>query len=115
MPHIIIEFSQDLGGPEPIGQMLDAVHAAVAASGLFDESHIKVRALPVGHYRVGGKHAAFIHAQCRIHAGRSETQKQALSAAVLAAIREQGLAVTVITVEVMEMERASYAKFQEGL
>jgi 5-carboxymethyl-2-hydroxymuconate isomerase len=49
--------------------------------------------------------------QCRLHAGRSEAQKRQLSEAVLAAVRGQGWVAKVITVEVVEMDRDSYAKY----
>lgn len=111
MPHLIIEYPQDVVAAEQAESMLDAVHRAAVATGLFDESHIRIRTVPLSHYRTGGRSEPFIHVQCRIHAGRDERQKRQLSEAVLVAIREQALPVKVITVEVVEMDRASYAKF----
>lgn len=111
MPHLIIEFSQDLAEAEQVEAMLDAVHQAAAGTGLFEVGHIRVRAVPVAYYRVGGEREPFIHVQCRIHAGRSEAQKRQLSEAVLAAIREQGWPAKVMTVEVVEMDRSTYAKY----
>ena len=111
MPHLIIEFSQDLAEAEQVEAMLDAVHQAAAGTGLFEVSHIRVRAVPVAYYRVGGEREPFIHVQCRIHAGRSEAQERQLSEAVLAAMREQGWPAKVITVEVVEMDRLTYAKY----
>jgi len=111
MPHLIIEYPQDCVTDVQIESLLDTLHRAALQSGLFDESHIRLRAVPLNHYRSGGKHKSFIHVQCRIHAGRTDDQKRLLSEAILAAIREQALAVAVITVEVVEMDRASYAKY----
>jgi 5-carboxymethyl-2-hydroxymuconate isomerase len=111
MPHLIVEFSDDPSIASRVEPLLDAIHRAATASGLFDESHIRVRALPYAHYRVGGKREPFIHVQCRLHAGRSEAQKRQLSEAVLAAVRGQGWVAKVITVEVVEMDRDSYAKY----
>ncbi len=113
MPHLIIEFSQEQAGAEQVEPMLDAVHRAVVDTGLFEVSHIRVRAIPVVYYRTGGKREPFVHVQCRIHAGRHEAQKRQLSEAVLSALREQAWQVKVMTVEVMEMDRASYAKHSE--
>lgn len=110
MPHLIIEYPQDVIPATKVEALLDAVHAAAAATGLFEQSHIRVRTIPLQHYRVGGRGEPFIHVQCRIHAGRSAEQKQGLSGAVLAAIKVQGVSLQSITVEVVEMERASYAK-----
>lgn len=111
MPHLIVEFSDVPSIANQVELLLDAIHHAAVATGLFDESHIRVRALPYAHYRVGGKQEPFIHVQCRLHAGRSEAQKRQLSEAVLAAVRGLGWPVKVATVEVVEMDRDSYAKY----
>ena len=110
MPHLIIEFSQDQAHEEQVEAMLDAVHRAALGSGLFDESHIRVRAIPISFYRTAGNRAHFIHAQCRIHDGRTTAQRRALSEAVLVSLKAQGWPATVITVEVVELDRASYVK-----
>lgn len=114
MPHLIVEYSEGLAtGPE-VAAWLDAVHAAACASGLFREAQIKVRARPVVHYRVGGAARPFVHAELRIQTGRTLMQRQALSRAVLEALRAR-VEEAVITVEVIEMETASYARhYPEG-
>lgn len=111
MPHLIVEYAQDLATGEQVNAMLDALHQATAGTQLFDESHIRVRALPLVHYRVAGKSEPFIHVQCRIHGGREVEQKRRLSEAVLRAIRAQALPAKSITVEVVDMDRATYARY----
>ena len=113
MPHIIIEYAHELAGDGAVAAMLSAVHEAVAASGLFEVGHIRVRAWPVEHYLVGGQRKGFIHAQCRIHDGRTEAQRRLLSETVLATLCAQGWAAEIITVEVVEMDHGSYAKSSE--
>jgi len=110
MPHLLIEFSRDLASDAQIAAMLDAIHKAVAATGLFEASHIRVRAYPTHLYRVGGHSKPFIHAQIRIHAGRSAEQKRHLSDVVLKTIRDQQRTAHSITVEVVEMDRVSYSR-----
>lgn len=110
MPHLIIEYPAGLADAGQVEAMLTALHGAAAGTGLFDEGHIRVRGWPLAHYLVGGERKSFIHVQCRIHAGRTATQRRVLSDAVLAALRAQSLAVSVITVEVVEMDGDSYAK-----
>ena len=112
MPHLIIEVAHDAATPAQIPPLLDAVHTAARDSGLFQVGHIKTRAIPVACYRTGADDRPFIHAQLRIKPGRSADQKQALATAVLAAIRGQATAAGVITVEVVEMDGASYAKYE---
>jgi 5-carboxymethyl-2-hydroxymuconate isomerase len=111
MPHILIEFTEALASDEQVESLLDAIHTTVAATELFDEEHIRVRAYSLHHYRCGSRKRHFIHAQLRIHAGRSNEQKHRLSNAVLSALHAQQWPAEVITVEVVEMERESYAKF----
>jgi 5-carboxymethyl-2-hydroxymuconate isomerase len=111
MPNLIIEFSRELAGDDQIQLLLNAVHQAAMASGLFVESHIRTRAIPIDHYLTGGVDAPFIHAQLRIKAGRDQAQKKALSEAVLQAIRQQGWSAQVTTVEVVDMDGSSYARY----
>ena len=111
MPHLIIEYPAALITDAQLDKMIDAVHSAAVRTALFVPSHIRVRTIPLQHYRIGGEKKAFIHAQCRIHPGRSAVQKKALSEAVLAALRSHDQTRAVITVEVVEMDRDSYAKY----
>lgn len=111
MPHILIEFSAGQAGQAQVETLLDAVHDALAATGLFETGHIRLRAIPLHHYRCAGARTPFIHAQLRIHSGRGSDEKRRASAAVLAALRAQQWPAEVITVEVVEMERESYAKY----
>lgn len=111
MPHIILEYPQDRINDETIDVCLDRVHKAVADTDLFDVSHIRIRAIPLNHYRVGGEKQPFIHVQCRIHAGRSDQQKKELTEMIIAALTEQVLGVEVMTAEAVELDRASYAKY----
>lgn len=110
MPHLIIEYAQSLATDKQVAQLMQTVHEAALASGLFPERHIKTRAIPVQFYRTGSGSDPFIHAQLRIKHGRSDAQKKALSCGVLAAIKAQVLAAKVITVEVVDMDSASYVK-----
>ena len=110
MPHLIIEYAQELADAERASAMLDAVHQAALGTGLFHEHHIRTRAIPVVHYRTGAGRTPFVHAQLRIHSGRSPDQKRALSAAVLAAIRGCDWRAGSITVEVVDMDVQTYAK-----
>lgn len=110
MPHLIIEYAEGLANAAEVEALLDALHATALDSGLFAESHIKVRAIPVHHYRTAGRREPFIHAQLRIHIGRSREQKQQLSGAVLATICGQPWARCLVNVEVVDMDKETYAK-----
>ncbi len=111
MPHLIIEYAHDMDVEDKIPAMLDAVHQAAVSTGLFVDSHVKVRAVPVMHYRIGTGHDPFIHAQLRIQMGRDQVKKRNLSETVLQAIRNQCWPAKIMTVEVIEMDTPSYAKY----
>ncbi len=110
MPHLIIEYAQELATADQVTQMLDAVHDAAYATGLFEQSHIRTRAIPVEFYRTGTSRAPFVHAQLRIHSGRDATQKRLLSGAVLTALCDQGWDAESVTVEVVDMDKQTYAR-----
>ncbi|MDH5258025.1 MAG: 5-carboxymethyl-2-hydroxymuconate Delta-isomerase [Gammaproteobacteria bacterium] len=111
MPHLIVEYVCHLVTDEAVFAMIDSVHDATKETGLFVESHIKIRAIPISFYRTGGRSDPFIHAQLRIKSGRNDAQKKKLADAVLAAILQQAWPVKVTTVEVVDMDAASYAKY----
>jgi len=111
MPHIIIEYPQQIIKEEQLPDMLKAVHHAVVASGLFEAGHIKTRAYPVKFYTNAGGDNPYLHIMARIKSGRSGDQKKQLSEAILEAIRSQDYSLSVATVEVIDMDRESYAKF----
>lgn len=111
MPHIIIEYPEPAVSEKQLPEILQAVHAAIAASGLFEASHIKTRLYPFRFYTNAGGDKPYIHIQARIKSGRSTEQKKQLSAAILAALTGLELAVAVSTVEVIDMERDSYSKY----
>lgn len=111
MPHILIEYTAGLASDLLIESLLDELHAAISSTGLFEASHIRIRATPLRHYRCGGDKRHFVHAQLRIHTGRSAAQKSTLSNTILTTLQQQQWPVEDITVEVVEMARESYAKF----
>lgn len=108
MPHCIIEHSSSLKGEE----LLSPVFQGVLGSALFtaDGSDIKVRALPYSVYQTGNTGADFVHVTVRILAGRTEVEKQKLSAGVLAAIDSLKLANCSVTIEIVDIDRQSYSK-----
>jgi len=110
MPHIMIEFSQDkLEALQP-QVLVEKAFETVKLTGLFTSENIKVRLHPVEFYQLGLKDSGFVHIICRIHAGKTELQKSKLTQDLLKAISESLNGGWVITVEVIEMDRNSYAK-----
>lgn len=111
MPHFIIEYVEHLADEEKLTAMIDAVHEAAKSTGLFDERDIKTRVIPLTHYRVGAAQETFIHVEVRLLFGRSAAQKKQLAERVLNAVCGQGWNSDQASVEIVDMERESYAKY----
>lgn len=110
MPHCIVEYSKPIESQLTPAKLLDTIFSATAASGLFDVSHIKVRALAFDHFQLAGPCADFIHITVRLHQGRTDAEKKQLSQLMLAEIVQLELNSVAITVELLDMHTASYAK-----
>ena len=115
MPHLVIEYSENLASLDPAA-CLTAANAALVASGQFDEADIKSRAYRVAAFRIGAADdgRAFVAARLSILSGRSLETRQDLSQRVLQALQQHlppaaGLS-TQVSVEVVEIERSTYAK-----
>lgn len=110
MPHCLIEYSQSLEQQQSVQSLLQTVFAGVEQSGLFERSHIRVRATAFEDVLLAKPDEAFLHVTVRLHQGRSSEQRKHLSSTILEALLDLGLSNTSITVETVEMDTASYSK-----
>ena len=108
MPHCIIEYSQDIEAKPT--SLINAVFQGALKSQLFEENHIKTRTIAFDNYQVGALKESFIHVTARILSGRTVEQRSMLSQSILTTLAELNLSSVTMTVEVVEMERDSYAK-----
>ncbi|KUM02344.1 5-carboxymethyl-2-hydroxymuconate Delta-isomerase [Chromobacterium subtsugae] len=115
MPHCVIECPAELAQAPQIMPLMQAVHQAAVASGLFETPDIKVRVLPSAHYLVGGQPDAFVHVTTHILAGRSEQQKKQLADAVARAACAQLPQVAMITSEVRDIQREAYSNRRQAM
>ena len=111
MPHCIIEYAKPLEARLNPTELLNAVYEGASLSGLFEGPDIKTRAIAYEAFLTGAEKSAFIHVTARILNGRSLEQKQRLSSTVVKRLADLGLADISITVEIVEMESDSYAKY----
>ena len=111
MPHIIVEYAEQLANDEQIAGLLQSVHQSVTESGLFEASHIKTRAYPFRLYTHAGGNDPYIHIQARIKSGRNADNKKHLAEAILAGLSTLNIPASVMTVEIIDMDRDSYAKY----
>lgn len=115
MPHLTLEYTDNLKDLA-LADTLLALNHALAASGHFEEADIKSRALPLHTWQVGTSSVqrAFVHVKLAILSGRSAQVKGELSGALLrvlrAACKDIAPCPVQLCVEVLEIDRASYAK-----
>ncbi len=117
MPHLVIELTENTRLTCSQEELLDEANAALLSSGQFQEPDIKSRCITLTTYRQGTEQAdrAFVHATLTILDGRDQAVRKQLGQLVANAIGEMvrpgapGQSVQV-TVNVVEMERATFAK-----
>jgi 5-carboxymethyl-2-hydroxymuconate isomerase len=117
MPHFTLEHTTNLPALDAQA-LLRAANQALFASGQFGaEIDIKSRAIPLDTFAVGTAGdglRGFIHGKLAILSGRNAEIKRQLSEAVLAAIEAHYIVPThmdvQISVEIVDLDRASYAK-----
>lgn len=115
MPHLTIEYSDNLPGFAPRAALAHA-NQMLDASGLFQEIDIKSRIIACPMFQVGlaDSGRGFIHARIAIMPGRTDQQKADLTQAVLHALRQQLPTLpelhVQISVELTELDASSYAK-----
>lgn len=110
MPHCVVEYASSLRSEVEPKSILNAVYQGALRSSLFEPSDIKVRAVAYDDHQAGDIELNFIHVSMKILDGRSTEQKHKLSNLVLDELRLFGLANISLTVEVYDIERATYAK-----
>lgn len=108
MPHCIIEHSAQIDG----AILVPLVHQGALDSGLFEPegSDIKVRAMSYANYQTGSVDIHFVHVGLRILSGRTPDQKLHLSGLVLEKLKSKLRCDCSISVEVIDVDRQSYAK-----
>jgi 5-carboxymethyl-2-hydroxymuconate isomerase len=117
MPHLWLEFSDNVTQPVPFDKLFSRLHQAMAHSAGVPVEACKSRATARSTFRVGeGRPGqAFVHLEIGLLTGRSPEQHREIAAACLEILGEvyapalQALDLQ-ITVEVRGMERESYQK-----
>ncbi len=114
MPHCIIEYSRELEPTLDLNELLNNVYQGTSDSGLFGASQIKTRAIPYDHHLTEAAKADFIHIAIRILSGRTDEQKETLTASVLGKVKEV-LDDIPVTIEVVDIHRSSYVQYNPQL
>lgn len=115
MPHLRIEYSENMVGRFDGDSLAQAAADALLSSGVFNPpDSIKVRLIPVRHFRVGsGADHGFVHAELAMLSGRDKPTKQRLTEAlvlVMSSCIGPGGQIVQITADAHDMDREVYAK-----
>jgi 5-carboxymethyl-2-hydroxymuconate isomerase len=117
MPHLTLEYSNNLPAPVDFGGLFARLHETLAEIGPFPLEQIKSRAVPHDVFRIGAgaPESVFVHLTAAILTGRDTEQQHHIGEQLLAVLRE-GFARTWderpcdITVDIHELPRKTYAK-----
>ena len=111
MPHVIVEYSDNLAAQVPPRRLVDALHQAALQTGVFPLGGLRTRAVPREIYAIadGNPENAFVAVIARIGEGRDADTRKRVGAALMAALeaetaeafRTRGLG---LTVEVQEID-----------
>lgn len=115
MPHLRVEYSDNMAGRFDGASLAQAACDALLSSGVFNPpDSIKVRLIPVDHFRVGsGADHGFVHAELAMLSGRDKATKQRLTDALVLAMSTcigPGPQTVQVTADARDMDRDVYAK-----
>ena len=111
MPHIIVEYAKQRINDAQVDAMLHTIHHAIAESGLYKPVMIKTRAYAFTKLTNAGGSEPYIHIQARIKATPDVGKKKQLSDVIINGLSTLNIPASVITVEIIDMERESYGKY----
>lgn len=114
MPHIVLEYSQNLIAHVNVPQLLTDLHQALAAQPDMDIQRIKTRALVLANFVVKDRdhgEGHMLHVTVSVLEGRSEELRKQYGQAlydVLKKAQPEKYPDCAVTLEVREMTRATY-------
>lgn len=113
MPHIVLEYSQNLSEKVDIANLINEMHGSLVAVGI-DKSRLKTRAIQAGQSVIGDasiNEGYMAHIELRLLTGRDVDTKKKYGAAIHAVatrIIHSTIPNCAITLEVRDMDRETY-------
>ncbi len=109
MPHIIVEYSENLREDVNVPEIVTALHEALAAEGI-DKKRIKTRAIPypvacIGEEGLGGK---MIHATLLLLEGRDLPTKKQYGDPLYKIMQQSAPIDCAVTLEIRDMAKDTY-------
>ena len=118
MPHLVLEYSDNLTPHVPMDTLLTALHKQFTAFETIPAEDTKTRAKAYTHYIVGtkGRQSAFMHLNILMMRGRPQELRTKIGEAMASLLKNQlaqhvpAQLPFVVTVEIREMEKSDYFK-----
>jgi len=111
MPHIILEYSSNLGDDDGLSSLLDRLHEALGDTESFESDRIKSRAVRCDTYYIGSDRRGFVHATVLFSPGRTEALRRQVGRRLFEIMRNDaalGGADVAISVEIRQFEPGMY-------
>ncbi|HVQ66878.1 MAG TPA: 5-carboxymethyl-2-hydroxymuconate Delta-isomerase [Bradyrhizobium sp.] len=110
MPHLVIEYS--VGGHErfDMTELMRALHAAAASTGVVQAPDIKIRAISYDDYLVAGIRDGFCHVSIFLLEGRTPEQKLQLSESLRTSLSKMLPRTKSLSVDIRDMDSSAYKK-----
>ncbi len=110
MPHIVIEYSDNLQKEIKDSGITKKLHKTVIDSSLFSPEAVKARSISYNDYILPEGSKSFIHITVSILEGRSTGQKASLSNSIFDVAKKSISSCDKLSVDIHEMETESYRK-----
>lgn len=110
MPHIVIEYSENLNHQVKSSELTKKAHKTVTDSGLFDPQAVKARSIAYNDVTLPDNAQNFLHITTSILSGRTEEEKKSLSTALFQTAKTAIPEIDKLSVNIHEMNINTYTK-----
>jgi len=110
MPHIVVEYSNNLTDSIQKSEILGKLHESIIESGLFSPDAVKSRSISYDDYILDEASNNFIHITISILSGRTTEQRLKLSESAYNTAIESVPSAQKISVNINEMNKETYKK-----
>ncbi|MCE3231927.1 MAG: 5-carboxymethyl-2-hydroxymuconate isomerase [Rickettsiaceae bacterium] len=110
MPHIVIEYSDNLANEVKSTGLTKLLHQTVVDSGLFSPDAVKARSVAFSDYVLIEGAKDFIHVTVSILSGRTQQQRKDLNESVFQTVKKAIPTADKVSSDIREMDGAVYKK-----
>jgi 5-carboxymethyl-2-hydroxymuconate isomerase len=110
MPHIVVEYSDNLANEIKSSKITALLHKAVVDSGLFAPDAVKARSIGYSDYVLTGDIKSFVHVTVSILGGRTVEQRKALNDSIFELVGKTIPNAEKVSADIREMDGAIYRK-----